>query len=319
MNISTLAKSVKNYEIIGFGECAHWVTIINKYRIDLFKKLHVKYNWKLFFYEGDIYSIGIIDSYINGLITNINSPYMYLSHPFRNNHNIKFIEWCKSRNKNLPINNRIHIIGWDCQPIFTNKYILSKNKQISNLKKNIKTFFPSLNLNKINKYYEEINKISYNNEPKYSNIRDRNSYYIIKEFISVLPDSSKLYLIGHNVHLHIKKYDYFEGNKVIRLGYYLNKYYNYLSIGSDILTGKIVCNIEKKFNWNGEKIIKRLEKQKKNVKIIKPSNKTKHICCSEMTDQKLLTSKNSHHLIIRFLKDKPWTYNVKTVKELRFI
>lgn len=318
MDISKLSENIKNYKIIGFGECAHWVSIINKYRIDLFKKLHMKYNWKFFFYEGNIYRTCIIDSYINGLITNINSIYMYLPHPFRDNHNIKFIEWCKNRNKNLSINNRIHIFGWDCQPLFKNKYIINKNKQISNLKKNIKTFFPSLNLNKINKYYEEIDKISYD-DPKYSNIRDRNSYNIIKEFISILPDSNKLYLIGHNVHLNIKKYDYSEGHKIIRLGYYLNKYYNYLSIGSDILSGKVVCNIEKNYNWNGEKIIKRLETQKNNITIIKPSNKTKHLFCSEMTDQKLLNSKNSHHLIIRFIKDKPWTHNLKTQNELRFV
>lgn len=316
MNISKLSENVKNYKIIGFGECAHWVSIINKYRIDLFKKLHMKYNWKLFFYEADIYIASIIDSYINGLITNINSIYMCIPHPFRDNYNITFIEWCKNRNKNLSINNRIHIYGWDCQPLFKNKCI-SKNKQISNLKKNITTFFPSLNLNKINKYYDEIEKIPYNS-PKYGNTRDRNSYYIIKEFISILPNSDKLYLIGHNLHLHIKKYDYSEGNKVIRLGYYLDKYYKYLSIGSDILSGKVICNIEKNFNWNGKKIIKRLEKQKNNIKIIKPSNKTKHLFCSEMTDQKLLNSKNRHHLIIRFIKDKPWTHNLQTLKELRF-
>jgi len=328
MNISKLADKIKDYKIIGFGECAHWVNIIQKYRIDLFKELHKRYNWNYFFYEGTLYESAVIDAYINGFISKPKPIYHFIYHPFRSDANLKFIDWCRKRNEKLPLDKRIHILGWDCQKLFrpTTTSIISKKEQIKNLKYLRKIFFPKLDLIKIDKYYERISKISYDDQPKYSNTRDRNSYYIIKQFIHSLPNNEKLYLVGHNTHLHIKHYDDLESPKCIALGYYLNKYYNYLSIGSDILTGKVVCNIEKPFAepsinhivFNGENIIKRKEKQKNKVRTIVPNNTTKHIICSEMTEQFYIFSKEYHHLIIRFEKDTPWTENKNDTDLLRF-
>jgi len=308
-----LYKYIKNKKIIGFGECTHWSSIIIKFRIQFFKYLYKKYKYRYFFIETNIYNISIIDLYINNIIEKPSKIYLYLMHPFRDKYTLQFIEWCKNKNKNKNKNDRIHIIGWDCQSNYNGDIIILRKK----FKKYIKLFFKNLNIIKINNYYDKISNIKYTNN-NYCNIRDKYSYNIFNEIYKNISNNDKIFLIGHNLHLLKTKYNNYDKVKYVRFGYYINNKYDYYSIGTDIISGKIISNYNnKKINWNGLNILKRKNKQINKIEIIKPNNNT-IICSTESSKQKLININNEFDLIISFINDLPWTYKLN-INKMKFV
>ena len=310
-----LATLCNKHKIVGFGEPQHWVTNPQIYRIELFKKLHTKYGWNYFLTETNLFVASMIDSYINGFMNSSRKLCLYLMNSFCLPEMFEFIEWARKQNETLPLDKRIHILGWDCQE-HANPYERSagrsKKEFIKNFSKLVKTFFPKFDLKKIKKLYEQIGKMKFDRSDltKWANTRDKNSFKIMKEFIRVLPNNEHFFLIGHNGHLDYKQHAY---NRVNFLGYHLNKNYKYLSIGSDILSGRIIkdeSNPEGGNGYKGVKLLSRKEKQSSDVRIITPTKNTKQITPDQPNNPKLMSTYGHHHILVRFKKDIPWKYKL---------
>ena len=318
-----LATLCNKHKIVGFGEPQHWVTNPQIYRIELFKKLHTKYGWNYFLTETNLFVASMIDSYINGFMNSSRKLCLYLMNSFCLPEMFEFIEWARKQNETLPLDKRIHILGWDCQEHYEyKKHRPTKKKLVKNFSKLVKIFFRGFNLTKIKKLYTQMGKIDYDfvtDDPnlKYCNTRDKYVFYVMREFIRVLPKNENLFLIGHNGHLVIKKYENINigsGPTCTRIGYYLHKNYKYLSIGSDILSGRLISNANaQNWNMNGTIIMSRKEKQSSAVRVINVIKTTQNITASERSDQRLMLTSNYHHILVRFKKDIPWTYKLSKI------
>ena len=296
-----LLTKCSKYKIVGFGEPQHWVTNPQIFRIELFKKLHIKYGWNYFFTETHLFVASMVDSYINGLIDKPEKLSSYLMSSFRLPEMFEFIEWTRQQNKQLPLNKRIHILGWDGQETNWTYKKHPRKKLIENFSRLVTKFFPRFDIKKIEKLYEQIGKMKFDRSDftKWANTRDKNSFSIMKEFIRVLPNEH-FFLIGHNGHITFAQYSW---GRVTYLGHHLHNNYKYLSIGSDILSGSIIKSEQPPFLE--VKIFPRQDKQSHDVRVIIPTKTTKHITLDQPNNPKLMSTYGRHDILVRFKKDKP--------------
>jgi len=213
MNISKFSESIKNYKIIGLGEATHGQLKLNQFRNKLVKELIKKYNFKVIVLEEQYSCAKIIDKYIK----NKNANYLdgldafpFLSYTF-----ISLLKWLK--NYNIKNNNKISIIGIDCQDICP-KY---KSKSKIN--------------DYVNTLIQKLNKIPYSNNQKRLNFRDKCMYEI---FMKQYNKNNKYLIFGHNGHL--QKESYNKDDKIKWFGNYLfNTFGNkYCAIGNTFYNGK---------------------------------------------------------------------------------
>jgi erythromycin esterase-like protein len=190
--------------IIGLGEATHGQLKINKWRSKMIKKLIEKDNFNVIVLEEQYSCVKILDKYIKNRIEEYRGgigSFQFMSTTF-----IKLLKWL--RKYNIKTNNKISMIGIDCQ------YWCSKYKSES----------------KISKYVKR--KIK-NNKKK--NERDKNMYDI---FMKQHRESKKYIILAHNGHLQKKKY--YEKDDRLWLGNYLSKRFKteYYVIGNTFYNGK---------------------------------------------------------------------------------
>tara|TARA_Y100000590_G_scaffold470096_1_gene661944 strand:- start:1317 stop:2162 length:846 start_codon:yes stop_codon:yes gene_type:complete len=204
-------KWVKNYhKIIGLGEATHGQLKINKWRVKIFKTLVLKYCFTILVLEEEYSCSKILDRYIknktNSYIDGISS-FGFLNTTF-----INLLKWM--RKFNMKNNNKLSIIGIDCQEICS-EYISNSNttKYVTNL---------------VKKY----------NKKREMSIRDK---YMYKIFMKQFNKQKKYVIFGHNGHLQRTKYD--AKDKMIWFGNYLSNTFKnkYFVIGNTFYSGEYLA------------------------------------------------------------------------------
>lgn len=216
MDISKLAKSIKNYKIIGIGESTHGQLKLNEFRNKLVKKMITNYNFRVIVIEEQYSCVKIIDKYIKNKDVNFLDgldAFPFLSKTF-----VSLLKWLK--NYNSKNNNKVSIIGIDCQNICP-KY---KSKSKYNLY--------------VNTLIEKLNKIPYSEHLKRAGFRDKCMYEI---FINQYNKNYKYLIFGHNGHL--QKEPYNKDDKVKWFGNYLySKFGNeYCVLGNTFYNGQYLA------------------------------------------------------------------------------
>ena len=223
MDISKLAENIKSYKIIGIGEATHGQLKLNEFRNKLVKKMVTKYNFRVIVIEDQYSCVKIIDKYIK------NKDVIYLdgldAFPFQSKTFVSLLKWL--RNYNIKNNNKISIIGIDCQ------YTCPKYKSKSEINKYVNTLI------------KKLNKIPYSNSLKSLNFRDKCMYEI---FMKQYNKNKKYLIFAHNGHL--QKEPYNKDDKIKWFGNYLyNKFdSDYCAIGNTFYTGKyLATNIDNNY------------------------------------------------------------------------
>lgn len=210
MNISKLAESIQDYRIIGIAEATHGQLKINEFRNKLVKKLITKYNFRVIVLEDQYSCIQFVNKYIK----NKDASYLdgldafgFLSKTF-----VSLLTWI--RKYNIKNNNKISIVGIDCQ------YTCSKYKSQSEIN------------NYVNTLVQKFNKID---ESKSTDFRDKSMYNI---FMKQYNKNKKYLIFAHNAHL--QKKPYCKDDKVKWLGNHLYRTFgsDYCAIGNTFYTGK---------------------------------------------------------------------------------
>ena len=230
MDISKLAKKIKNYKIIGIGEATHGQLKLNEFRNKLVKKMITKYNFRVIVIEDQYSCIKIINKYIK------NKDVNYLdgldAFPFLSKTFVSLLKWL--RNYNIKNNNKISIIGIDCQ------YTCPKYKSNSNINKYVNTLV------------KKLNKIPYSNSLKELNFRDKCMYEI---FMKQYNKNKKYLIFSHNGHL--QKEPYNKDDKIKWFGNYLYSKFgsDYCAIGNTFYNGKYLAkNIDNNYKVGIAKI-----------------------------------------------------------------
>jgi hypothetical protein len=301
-----IVNKLSQYSIVGLGENSHYVDYPTKYRLEIFKQLVQQSNFNTIFFETDAFYASIINAYIHSIINS--DPKILVQNLFymwKSNNIIDFIKWARKYNKTAHKSRKIYFLGFDSQNPFVfrkNKYIkpsiikdsLYYYKKIFNISdsiiKNLYSFY--------NTGYEK-----YGDTQMYDKYRELMSYQIFNLHLSkILPKKSKVCIIAHQAHLSKIKSKAFPYGP---FGYFINKNFKnkFISVGMDILTGKLACKkVLKGTNINyGIELIKL-----NNVQFI-DSNYHYSNECDESLNQYSINPLNFHDAILVFTYDKPFT------------
>jgi hypothetical protein len=304
-----IVNKLSQFSIIGLGENSHYVNYPTKYRIELFKLLSQQSNFNTIFLETDIFYASIINAYIHSIIDS--DPFILVQNIFYMWHSsniVNFIKWLRNYNKYADQSRKIFFIGFDSQ----NPFFFRKNKYISKslIKDTLKYYQKIFNISsdtfkKLYSFYTTGYEKKYGDTILYDRSRELLSYQIFQlHYQKILPKNSKVCILAHQAHLSkIKSKSFPHGP----FGYYISKHFkkNYISIGMDILTGKLACKkILKGININyGIKLIKF-----NNVQLIDNNYHYSNECDSSLS-QYTINPLKYHDAVLVFTNDTPYTSN----------
>ena len=175
-----------------------------------------KYNFRVIIIEDQYSCIKIIDKYIK------NKDVNYLdgldAFPFLSKTFVSLLKWL--RNYNIKNNNKISIIGIDCQ------HTCPKYKSKSEINKYVNTLI------------KKLNKIPYSNPLDRANFRDKCMYEI---FMKQYNKNKKYLIFAHNAHLQKEPYNKDDKRKWFGNYLYNNFGSDYCAIGNTFYTGKYLA------------------------------------------------------------------------------
>ena len=302
-----IVNKLSQFSIIGLGENSHYVNYPTKYRIELFKLLSQQSNFNTIFLETDIFYASIINAYIHSIIDS--DPYILVKNLFYMWHSsniVNFIKWLRNYNKSADQSRKIYFIGFDSQ----NPFVFRKNKSIHKyiIKDTQKYYQKIFNISsdtfkKLYSFYTTGYENKSGDSQLYDKYRELLSYQIFKlHYQKILPKNSKICILAHQAHLSKIKSDSFPNGP---FGYYLYKHFknNFISIGMDILTGRLACKkVLKGININyGIKLIKF-----NNVQLI-DNNYHYSNECDESLNQYNINPLKFHDAVLVFTNDTPYT------------